>query len=117
LERAPGGQFKVYVVWVPMLGGEEGNVPDATRLTTDPRVRHYWDGDNGLGDGYRSILGLSIPAWDVYMLFDRSATWVGATPPQPVYWMHQLSGFTNGPWLDPELFGAKAEAILRAGGQ
>jgi len=112
VERNPGGAFKVYVVWVPMLGAEEPNVPEATGLATDVRVRHYWDGANVLGTAYQSALGLSGPAWDVYMLFDRTATWHGSPPPTPVYWEHQLGGVTSAPFLDPDRFAAKAESLL-----
>jgi hypothetical protein len=112
VERNPSGGFKVYVVWVPMLGAAEPNVPEATGLATDARVRHYWDGENVLGTAYQSALGLSGPAWDVYMLFDGTATWHGSTPPTPVYWEHQLGGVTSAPFLDPDRFAGKAEALL-----
>jgi hypothetical protein len=114
VEPNPSGAFKVYVVWVPMLGAAEPNVPEATGLATDARVRHYWDGENVLGTAYQSALGLSGPAWDVYMLFDRTATWQGSTPPTPAYWEHQLGGVTSAPFLDPDRFAAKAEALLGA---
>jgi hypothetical protein len=112
VERTPDSAFKVYVVWVPMRGAEEANVPKATGLATDTRVRHYWDGEGVLGAAYQSALGLSGPAWDVYLLFDRAATWHGSTPPTPAYWMHQLGGVTSAPFLDPDLFAAKAGALL-----
>jgi hypothetical protein len=112
VERYPSSALKVYVVWVPMLGAAEQNVPEATGLATDARVRHYWDGENVLGTAYQSALGLSGPAWDVYMLFGGTATWSGSIPPVPAYWMHQLGGVTSAPFLDPDLFAAKAESLL-----
>jgi hypothetical protein len=112
VERNPDAAFKVYVVWVPMLGAEEPNVPEATGLATDARVRHYWDGAGVLGAAYQSALGLSGPAWDVYLLFDQTATWHGSAPPTPAYWMHQLPGVASAPFLDPDLFAAKARALL-----
>jgi hypothetical protein len=67
--------------------------------------------ENVLGTAYQSTLGLSGMAWDVDILFDRTAAWHG-TPPTPAYWMHQLGGVTSAPFLDPDLFAAKAEALL-----
>ena len=58
-----------------MLGAAEPDVSEATGLATDARVRHYWDGANVLGTAYQPALGLSGPAWDVYMLFDQASTW------------------------------------------
>jgi hypothetical protein len=108
----PGKPFKVYLVWVPVLEAEERHVSEATRLATDPRVRHFWDGENRLGDEYRRILGLSGTAWDVYMLFDQTARWPGDVPPTPAFWMHQLSEETTGLRLDPAQFSARAQALL-----
>ena len=101
----------VYVVWSSQLGAEERHVADATRLIADPRVRHYWDGAQRVGRAYENPLGLSQPAWDVWMLFDRSASW-SAEPPEPVWWEHQLSGPPDSLRLDPERFTRKARALL-----
>lgn len=35
-------------------------------------------------------LGLRGTAWDVYLVYGRSARWDGADPPVPTFWMHQL---------------------------
>ena len=37
-------RLRAYVVWVPKVGAQESNVPEATRLVPDRRARHYWDG-------------------------------------------------------------------------
>lgn len=101
----------VYVVWSSQLGAEESHVPDATGLIPDPRVRHYWDGEQVVGGAYQEPLGLTQPAWDVWMLFDGNASW-GDTPPAPAWWEHQLTSLPDSLRLDPERFARKAEALL-----
>jgi hypothetical protein len=100
-------------VWVPTRGAEEGHVPEASRLASDPRVRQYWDGGNALGRAYESEFGLDGPAWDVYFLFGPHQTWNETALPKPVFWMHQLYGVTQAPTLDAAAFASKAEGIGR----
>lgn len=54
------------------------------------------------------------PAWDVYLLFPRGARWNADLPPRPNFWMHQLSGVTDAPRLDPAVLKAHVEEMLRA---
>jgi hypothetical protein len=105
---------RVYLVWVPMLGAEERHVPEASRLASDSRVSQYWDGANSLGEAYRSVLGLSGPAWDVYLLFGPLQKWDEGTPPKPVFWMHQLHDVTQAPTLDAPVFAHEADRLIAA---
>ncbi len=101
-----------FTIWVPMLGGTAGNVPDAMTLATDPRVSHYWDANNDLGLAYEGVLPVSVgPAWDVYMIYAPGIVWDGALPPKPSFWMHQLA-ITNAPHLDAAIFAARARALV-----
>jgi hypothetical protein len=104
-----------YVVWVPVLGGKETNVPEATKTATDKRVRHYWDGDGLLVKEYVAVLGLPDRAWDVYMIYPPGARWDAATPPAPVFWMHQLRGDVKGPHLDPNVFRQRLNEVVTTG--
>jgi hypothetical protein len=113
LEQRRQADVRVYVVWVPMLGAEERDVPEASRLASDPRVRQYWDGGNVLGAAYQTVLGLDATAWDVYLLYGRHQTWNETTPPKPVFWMHQLHGVTQAPTLDAPVFAREADGIGR----
>ncbi len=113
LEQRPAAAVRVYTVWVPMLGAEERHVPEASRLATDSRVRQYWDGANTLGEAYRSVLGLSGPAWDVYLLFGPDQKWEAGAPPKPLFWMHQLHGVTQAPMLDAPAFVRAADRLVR----
>jgi hypothetical protein len=100
---------------VPLRGAEEKHVAEASRLASDPRVTHYWDGTNGLGQAYASVLGLPQPAWDVYLLFDPSQKWEADLPPKPVFWMHQLGGVTQAPTLDGRIFARTADSLVARG--
>lgn len=88
-------------------------MPDATGLIPDARVRHYWDPERVVGEAYREELGLSEPAWDVWLLFGRDATWREARP-SPDWWEHQLSVLADSLHLDPERFARKATELLSA---
>jgi hypothetical protein len=100
--------LRAYVVWVPMSRGMERDVPKATSEVPDSRATHYWDGDGQLIKGYREVLGLNEPAWDIYLLYPPDARWDGDLPPRPSYWMHQLGSKrrprANGPFWDAASF-------------
>lgn len=108
---------RAYVVWVPMSRGLERDVPNATREVTDPRARHYWDGDGQLIASYRDVLrGYMEPVWDTYVLYGKDAKWDSARPPVPAYWMHQLGSPKQprvpGPYWDPAIFLDQARTLL-----
>ena len=63
-----------------------------------------------VGRTYQPLLGLGAPAWDVWMLFDRDATW-RTDAPKPAWWEHQLSGAPPALHLDPGRFASHAEAL------
>lgn len=85
---------------------------EAAALLPDPRVRHFWDGDRVVGRAFQPVLGSSEPAWDVWMLFDRSATW--EKTPVPGLWAHQhkAAGLPAGRELDADRFSSEAEKLL-----
>ena len=60
---------------------------------------------------FQRVLGLDEDAWDVFILYDRSARWSGDLPPSPSYWMHQLST-SRAPHLEPEEFANQANRLL-----
>lgn len=90
----------------------------AAALMADPRVEHYWDGEDRVGSAFTPhIAGLEIPAWDVWMLFAPGVRWEGEVPPEPTAWEHQLPHLRHLPdrRLDPERFAATAVELARAG--
>ena len=106
--------MKVYSVWVPILPSDaQLTVGRATKSLSDPRVRHYWDGDNVLTTAYAPILGIDGDAWDVYLLYDKNADWTDA-PPKPVYWQEQL-GISDETRLDARKLNAKIKELLNGG--
>lgn len=106
-----GKDVPLYVLWVPRSGGQEKDVPSATRVVTDSFARQYWDGDDLLGIEYRQVLGWRDNAWDVYLLYSPRARWEGNLPPAPDFFMHQT--WEQGPRLDPSVFGARVKQLLK----
>ncbi len=115
LAKQQDSDLRVYMVWVPKSRGLERDVPSATIQIPELRALHYWDRSSVLVDGYKTTLKLPEDAWDVFLLYDRSATWQPGAPPEPAYWAHQLGTKekprVNGPWLDGAAFLAKLQAL------
>jgi hypothetical protein len=111
LDKDSSRNIAVYVVWSRQLGAEEKHVADAMTLVPDARARHYWDGEELVGKAFQPVLDLPAPAWDTWMLFDRTTTWRGDRAPTPAWWEHQLSVGPPERQLDPERFASHAEAL------
>ncbi len=115
LAKQQDSDLRVYMVWVPKLRGLERDVPSATIQIPELRALHYWDRSSVLVSGYKTTLKLPEDAWDVFMLYDRRATWQPGAPPEPAYWAHQLGTKekprVNGPWLDGAAFLEKLKAL------
>jgi hypothetical protein len=117
LAKLSSPDVRAYVVWVPMSRGMERDVPNATKEVSDPRARHYWDGEGQLTAGYRDVLRAFIePVWDTYVLYGKDARWETARPPVPAYWMHQLGSPKRpraiGPFWDPAAFLDRTRSLL-----
>lgn len=92
LARHPNEPLAVDVIWVPISRQDNREVARrATVHLTDPRARHYWNGDLSVANALRPAVGLaSGPAWDVYLVYGPGQHWDGAAP-APEYFMHRLS--------------------------
>jgi hypothetical protein len=99
-------------VWQPKSGGQEKDVSEATATFPDKRARHFWDGSGWTVEHFKSVLGIQVDAWDLYLLYDADARWDGDEPPKPLFWMHQLRGVDNGPLLDAGVFGDHIASAL-----
>ena len=116
LAKQSDPHLRAYVVWVPKLGGQERDVPEATRVLPDERALHYWDETGQSMRAYAKVLGLTQDAWDIYALYGPEARWDGALPPEPRLWMHQLGGYEEpaleGHYLDLPILADSANRML-----
>jgi hypothetical protein len=113
LDDLKGQDIIVYSVWQPILPSDvKFTVGRATKRLPDPRVSHYWDGENVFAQTFVPVLGLEDQAWDVYLLYDHDAEW-GDTPPKPFYWQEQL-GISDETTLDPTKLTAEIRKLLDA---
>lgn len=92
-EQFPDRKLAGYVVWVPMLTGD--NARSAMReqsAVSDPRLHFWFDRDRAAARAWSSFIALPTPTWDVYAIHDELARWDDAAhPPAPRIWMHQLN--------------------------
>ncbi len=116
LAKQSDPHLRAYVVWVPKVGGQEKDVPEATRVLPDERATHYWDETGQLMRTYAQVVGLTRDAWDIYFLYGSDARWDGELPPTPRFWMHQLGGqeepVMEGRYLDVPVFADSANRML-----
>ncbi len=108
----------MFVVWTPRYPGDNrAKAEAATKLVSDSRTSHFWDGKRYLGKEFGQILTLPGKrkfAWDVYLVFDARAKWK-KTPPEPAEWMHQLGGDERR--LDGEKLREVVAALLKESGK
>jgi hypothetical protein len=57
----------------------------------DGCMSFVWDPENGLAELFIKALNFRRSPWDVYFLYASGVKWEGDVPPQPTFWMHQLS--------------------------
>lgn len=105
------------IVWLPMRAGDDARAATAQAGTfTDARLRlQGWDRDLEIGHAFEQTLGLTRTAWDVYLVYEPGVTWEGALPPQPSFWMHQLtedSGADQKYCLNPMMLAREIEKRL-----
>ncbi len=113
LSRIDSEKLKVYVVWIKRFPGDSLEAAQqATKLVSDERALHFWDGSGALGRQFGRVVPLPGGkkfAWDIYFVFGAGAEWK-TEPPLPAYWMHQLGGRETGNLLDGKKF---REAIVK----
>ena len=74
----------MYVVWVQRWALDTRAEVDGAGMV-DPRVTHLWDAGGVVGEGFLERFGVDFGGldYDLFLLFDRGATW-GSSPPRPV---------------------------------
>ena len=118
--KTDSANLRAYVVWVPKLFAEEGDIVRGLRTVPDSRATHFWDGDGIYLKGYPQVLDLPkvfsgpIDAWDIFMIYGPDGKWLGKLPPPPDFWMHQLlfPGIKAGR-LDAKVFASRALSMLQ----
>jgi len=74
LSRNADARLRVYVVWVPFLGGSRGAINPS--IFPDTRVTYLWDRGAVSSDWFsRHVTNQPGPTWDYYMLFSPRARW------------------------------------------
>ncbi len=114
LDKVKGADLRVYAVWVPILRTDiRLAVSRSTARLPDERVDQFWDAGGELPRAYSRVLGLpdARPAWDVYLVFDRTARW-DAEPPAPAQWMHQLGVAPAAQHLDADRLADEVGKLL-----
>lgn len=106
-------QVRAYFVWLPCIETDDrASALERAKEFSDPRLRHYWDGERLTGISWDKILNTGDFAWDVYMIYGSAAKWDKASPPSPDFWMHQLMGVENVPTLDRNAFEIQIKRFL-----
>lgn len=94
ISNFPDNDLHVYVVWEPVLGGNQDRAADATRAIDTRHVTPYWDAEAASGQWFAENMPWDHgpgPAWDVFYLFDADATW-GDAPDPVIAWGYTIFG-------------------------
>jgi hypothetical protein len=86
--------LRVFVVWVPFVGGSRGAINPS--IFPDSRVTNFWD-QNAISSQWfsRHVTHQPVPTWDYYLLFPPRARW-GAVPSPVVSQGGSVIGVTGG---------------------
>ena len=92
-ESFPDEGLAGFVVWVPMLPGDNLDTAMAEQnAMSDPRLHFWFDADKAAANEWSSFVGYPQTSWDMYSIHDGDTVWAaGAPPPTPRIWMHQLN--------------------------
>ncbi len=92
LKEFQAHKLKGFAVWLPMMRNDSLKRADAQAAPFEGLpVLHVWDQSRQIGELYSKTLGLQSTAWDFYLLYPPGVTWDEDQPPEPAFWMHQLS--------------------------
>ncbi len=72
-------------MWVPRNGAEEKHVPKVTKVVTDSRATHFWDGRQAVLQPYHERYSLTGPCAGIFMVFGPEVEWGDEGPPVPDY--------------------------------
>lgn len=113
---AAGADREVFVVWAPMLDGDDAAAASrGAEMLAAPRVHQYWDPERRVGTAFRkdlfpdaaSRMRRSVPTghpfaehlgqredtqpeWDIYTFYDAGTEWRERAP-APAHWVRQTA--------------------------
>jgi len=102
LEAYTADNLRALVVWVPVLSSDSVESAGAVaHLISDPRALHFYDARRAVATAIAtSVGGRGVAAYDTYLFYPPGSRWT-ASPPLPVWWVHQLGPSA---WADPSRF-------------
>jgi hypothetical protein len=80
------------IIWIPILDDDtfDAAMP-SVKFLNDVRIRHYYDNDRVVGKTIADSVGWAGKvAWDIYLFYEPFIEW-REKPPNPQFWMHQLT--------------------------
>ena len=114
LKSTTAQNLHLYIVFLPILRSDDREAAiERTKEFADPRVTYYWDETLVTGKAWGDLLRLQMKAWDVYFLYPPQAQQWTDHPEMPAFWMHQLRGVDQAPYLDKEDFKLKTLQLLK----
>jgi hypothetical protein len=104
LQEYPEAKLSIFVLWLKMyeIDSIEATREASSLFTGYPRVAQFYDPERLSGKEVVRTLGAEAgeAAWDVYLFFKGQDKWFDLLP-EPVDWVHQLTGSI---WADPGRF-------------
>lgn len=113
-------KIRGFIIWIGMLEKDNEQVAQTKSETIqDQRISQFWDHERGAGRLFANTLRLQKGvAWDVYLIYSPRIRWENEEePPEPTFWMHQLSSDLSadqGLRLDSVRFSEETKFLLEA---
>lgn len=106
-------------MWVGRLPFDSGRTAAKASeiFGEDPRVKHFYDADELMGQALSAQFNWDHTAWDIYLFYNAGDLWETA-PPAPRAYLHQMGRYLNdqhfhsGPDLVAGLAAAAREAFV-----
>lgn len=97
IEELPRPNIDIIVIWIDMLAGDnENTATKSSEIFQNTSVRQFHDPNRLIGKAIAESLGSNKGiAWDIYLFYKKENLWK-ETPPQPLYWLHQLDDLWAG---------------------
>jgi hypothetical protein len=90
--KFPHADLCALIVWIPILVKDSmKEALPSVSILGDSRFKHFYDHNQCVGRAIANSVGwVGRVAWDIYLFYEPNLVW-NEDPPQPSYWMHQLT--------------------------